>query len=354
MPCSRIAPTLLQARPSLYGVVYMLCMLLTMFSISLLTGCSRNNSTSTSTNTKSAPPPASASSTASNKPAASKQIALVMKTMSNPFFVEMEKGARRAEKELGIRLIVRAAASETSIEQQIQFIEELIVTKVDAIVIAPGDSQRLVPVLKKAQMAGIKLINIDNQLNPEAMSRARMSAVPFISVDNEQASYDAVRFMVKQVKKPAKAGILEGIRSAENANLRLRGAQRGFADNPLVKIVASESANWKIDEANQVAARMFAAHPDITILFCANDMMAMGVLKYLHDQNRRDVLIASYDALDDIREAIKDGRVLVSVDQQAALQGYQGIAQAFKLLQGENVPQQFNVDARLVSAAQLH
>ena len=349
MYCSRIERPLLPARATQHWVVSFLYMLLTMLCIGLLTGCDRAAKISPSATANS-----SASSASQSTPVPPKQIALVIKTRSNPFFLEMEKGARRAEKELGIRLIVRAAASETSIEQQIQFVEELIIAKVNAIVIAPGDSQRLVPVLKKAQMAGIKLINIDNQLNPEAMSRARMSAIPFISVDNEQASYEAVRFMTKQVKQAAKAGIVEGIRSAENSNSRLRGARRGFEENPLIKIVASESANWKIDEANIVAARMFAAHPDISLVFCANDMMAMGVLKYLQDQNRNNVLIASYDALDDIRDAIKDGRVLVSVDQQAALQGYQGIAQAYKLLVGESVPLIVKIDARLVSAAQLH
>jgi len=39
-----------------------------------------------------------------------KKIALVMKTLTNPFFIEMEKGARKAESELGIDLIVKTGA----------------------------------------------------------------------------------------------------------------------------------------------------------------------------------------------------------------------------------------------------
>ena len=41
------------------------------------------------------------------------KIALVMKTLTNPFFIEMEKGARKAESELGIELIVKTGAKET-------------------------------------------------------------------------------------------------------------------------------------------------------------------------------------------------------------------------------------------------
>lgn len=82
--------------------------------------------------------------------ASKKTIALVMKTLTNPFFIEMEKGARKAENEFGINLIVKTGAKETSIEQQIAIVEELINSKVDAIVIAPGSSTDLIPVLKKS------------------------------------------------------------------------------------------------------------------------------------------------------------------------------------------------------------
>lgn len=131
-----------------------------------------------------------------------KQIGLVMKTLTNPFFVEMEKGARRAEKELGVTLKVRTAAQETSIEQQIQLVEDLIAEKVDAIVIAPGDSQRLVPALKKAVDAGIKIVNIDNRLDPQAIQQAGLKPIPFISVDNEAGAYKAGQYLVRGIRLP--------------------------------------------------------------------------------------------------------------------------------------------------------
>jgi ribose transport system substrate-binding protein len=88
-------------------------------------------------------------------PPAQYQIGLIMKTLTNPFFIEMEKGARRAQSELGVELVVKTGAQETSIEQQIAIVEEMITAGMDAIVIAPGSSTELIPVLKKAQDAGI-------------------------------------------------------------------------------------------------------------------------------------------------------------------------------------------------------
>ena len=272
-----------------------------------------------------------------------------MKTLTNPFFIEMEQGARRAEKQLGIELQVKTAAQETSIEQQIQIVDDLITARIDAIVIAPGDSQRLVPVLKKAADAGIKLVNIDNLLDPETVRQAGLNPIPFISVDNEKAAYASAKYIAEGAKPGTQAAILEGIRSADNANQRKAGATKAFAESKAIKLVASESANWKIDEAYLVTKQLFSKHPEVKLLFAANDMMALGALKYLRESKHHGVKVASYDALDEAVTEVKAGRLAVTVDQQAAEQGFQGIALAVRLLKGEQVPAKMLIDTRLIS-----
>jgi ribose transport system substrate-binding protein len=278
------------------------------------------------------------------------RIALVMKTLTNPFFIEMEKGARQAEQKLGVELLVKTAAQETSIEQQIQIVDDLIVAKMDAIVIAPGDSQRLIPVLKKALDNGIKVVNIDNELDREAQKKAGMAPVPFISVDNEKAAYAAVKFLTQGVTEPTEAAILEGVRSASNARQRMEGAKRAFAENASIKLVASESANWKIDEGYNQTQKILRQHPAIKVIFAANDMMGLGALKSLQEAKRSDIKVGAYDALSEAVAEVRSGRLVVTVDQQAAEQGFQGVAVALRLVNGETVPSVLLIDTRLVTA----
>jgi ribose transport system substrate-binding protein len=282
-----------------------------------------------------------------------KKIGFVMKTLTNPFFIEMEKGARRAEQTLNIELVVKTAAQETSIEQQIQIVEDLIAAKVDAIVIAPGDSELLVPVLKKAEDAGIKLVNIDNRLDTAAIKKAGAQAIPFISVDNDKAAYNSAKFISESAAPGTQAAILEGIRTADNARQRMEGAKRAFAESKGIKLVASESANWKIDEAYRVSKQLFDKHPDIKLLFAANDMMALGALKFLEETKRTQVKVAAYDALDEAVAEVKAGRLAVTVDQQAAEQGFQGVMLATRLLKGESVPALMLIDTRLITTANI-
>lgn len=280
-------------------------------------------------------------------------IALVMKTLTNPFFVEMEKGARRAESELGVHLIVKTAAQETSIEQQIGIIEDLIAAKVKAIVIAPGDSTELIPILKKAQDAGIVIINIDNRLNPSRSAQLGLVDVPFISVDNQQGAYLSAQYISKQIKAPTQAVILEGIRTAQNAADRKQGALRAFKENPNITVVETATANWKIDEAYKVTKALFTAHPDIGAMFCANDMMALGALKYLAETDRTDVWVAGFDALEEAKQAIRMGTLAVSIDQQAAEQGYLGVHYAAKAMAGQRLPKETMVDVVVVNSESL-
>lgn len=279
-----------------------------------------------------------------------KEIGLVMKTLTNPFFVEMEKGARQAEKDLGVNLKVKTAAQETSIEQQIQLVEDLIADKVAAIVIAPGDSQRLVPALKKAADAGIKIVNIDNRLDQDTVRLAGMQPIPFISVDNEAGAYRVGQFLAAGVTTPTEAAILEGIRSADNAQQRAQGVRRALSENRHITVVASETANWKIDEAYEVTKVMFAKRPHIKLVFAANDMMAIGAIKYLQESGKTRVRVAGYDALGEAITEIKAGKMVATVNQQAAEQGYQGIALASRLSQGSAVPLMTYIDTRLITA----
>lgn len=282
-----------------------------------------------------------------------KNIGLVMKTLTNPFFIEMEKGARQAVGGTQASLTVKTGAQETAITQQIAIIEELISDKVDAIVISPASSTELIPVLKKAQDANIPIINIDNQLDKELCRKVGLLNVPFISVNNEQGGYLSAQYISEKITVPTEVVILEGMTSAQNSQERRDGALRAFKENPNIKVVAVETANWKIDEAYTVMTSLYKKFPNIGAVFCANDMMALGVIKYLDESGKTQVLLAAYDALDEAKLAIKNGKQMVTIDQQADVQGYLGVKYALQKLEGQEVPLETIVDVKIIHSGNI-
>jgi ribose transport system substrate-binding protein len=92
-------------------------------------------------------------------------VALVLKTLNHPFFVDMRRGAQEAADRLGVRLQVQAAEREIDVEKQMQIVENLIQTGIAVLCITPSGSREIVPALAKAQAAGIPIIVVDTRLD---------------------------------------------------------------------------------------------------------------------------------------------------------------------------------------------
>ena len=278
-------------------------------------------------------------------------LALVIKTFRNPYFETMVEGAKGGAADLGATIDVAAPDFETSIDQQIAIIDRLIDQKVDGIVLAPADSIRVIPVLKRAETAGIPVVNIDNPIDAGAAAEAGLKPVPVITADNEDGAYRAVKAILATFEpdKPSiKAAIIKGIRGADNGEARKNGALKAFHEDPRVTLVASETGQWERDQGERVAADIIARVPDLDLLFCANDNMALGALSALAAAGALRVKVVGYDALPEALDAVRSGTLAATVDQRAARQGRMGVEYLLKRLRGESVPPITTVDVRIV------
>ena len=91
------------------------------------------------------------------------RIGLVVKALGIGFFEAAHEGAQEAAKEINDNVeVIYTGPVTTTAEGQIEIINSLIAQKVDAIVISANDPDALVPILKKAQKRGIKVMSFDS------------------------------------------------------------------------------------------------------------------------------------------------------------------------------------------------
>ncbi|ALZ84787.1 sugar ABC transporter substrate-binding protein [Pseudomonas oryzihabitans] len=275
--------------------------------------------------------------TASHATAAEKpKVALVMKSLANEFFLTMEDGAKTYQKahSADFDLISNGIKDETDTSSQIRIVEQMIVSKVDALVIAPADSKALVPVLKKASDAGIKVVNIDNRLDPEVL-KSKALDIPFVGPDNRKGARLVGEYLAKQLKQGDQVGIIEGVSTTTNAQQRTAGFKDAM-EAAGMKIVGVQSGNWEIDKGNAVAAAMLNEYPDLKALLAGNDSMALGAVSAVRAAGKKgQVQVVGYDNIKAIKPMLKDGRILATADQYAAKQAVFGIEAALKLVKGE-------------------
>ncbi|MCY2998880.1 MAG: sugar ABC transporter substrate-binding protein [Planctomycetota bacterium] len=283
------------------------------------------------------------------------KIALVMKSLANEFFSTMAEGAKQHQSQNSqqYELIVNGIKDERDLARQAAIIDEMIAAKVQAIVVAPADSKALVPVLRRAKLAGLVVVNIDNKLDEEIL-KAESLAVPFVGPNNLLGAKSVGQHLAKSLKPGDQVAVLEGIRTSFNATQRRLGFEQAMKDAGM-QIVDSQSANWETNQANTIAASMLNAHPDLKAILAANDSMALGVMAAIKAANKTDtVQVVGFDNISAAQEAIRQGKMLATADQHGDQLAVYGIELALKLLQDpKSIPEDRETPVDLITAGNL-
>ena len=270
-----------------------------------------------------------------------KKVALVMKALSNPFFSTLEAGAKKYAKQENIPLEIFGTERETDVEHQIGIVENLISRGYGAIVIAPVDSKKLVPVCAKALAKNIVVINIDNPLHKETLERYSL-AIPFVGSDNYAGARMMGDYIKKKLNRRGRVIVIEGIRGVENADQRKAGFIGAVTQDSAISVVATESANWHTDEALSLTTDLLGVYDHVDAIICANDKMALGALQALDLMDLTGkVLIGGYDNIEEVRNEMRNGRIQATVDQHPELMGRYGVQLAWQALNGNKI--QINV-----------
>jgi ribose transport system substrate-binding protein len=281
-------------------------------------------------------------------------IAFVMKTLNNPFFIDMQEGAQAAAKRLGVELVIQAAEREVDVEKQMQIVENLIQRKVSAICITPSGSKEIVPAILKANQAKIPVLVIDTRVDQKALAEAGASTLAFIGSDNKEGGRIAGEFIAARLGGKGNVAILEGIPGHETGDARLSGFHEALQKFKGIKIVVSQTANWERDQGYNVFQNILQAHPEIQALFACNDMMALGALEAIASaQKRSKIIVVGFDAIKDSRAAMLNGDMHASIAQHPEEMGRLAVEYAYDAMNGKSIPAEIPVQIELITKEKL-
>jgi ribose transport system substrate-binding protein len=281
-------------------------------------------------------------------------VALVLKTLNHPFFVDMRRGAQEAADRLGVQLLVQAAEREIDVEKQMQIVENLIQAGVDVLCITPSGSREIISALVKARDANVPIVVVDTRIDAKAAADAGVQPVTFIGSDNYEGGKLAGEYAATITGGNARIGILEGIPGHETGDSRLRGFRDAIAAHPGMTILASQPANWERDQGFNVFQNMLQANPAIDTVFAASDLMALGAIEAIAAAGKTgQIRVIGVDALEDAKKAILAGAMEASVAQFPYEMGREAVESAARLLKGETVPPEIMVKLEMVTRSSL-
>jgi len=278
------------------------------------------------------------------------KVALVMKSLANEFFQTMAEGAKKhqAAHAADYELIVNGIKNETDLAEQVALVDQMIAQGVQALVIAPANSKALITVLKRAQDAGVLVINIDNKLDADTLKQAGLQ-IPFVGPDNRDGAKRVGEVLAKKLQSGDEVAILEGVTTAFNSQQRKSGFEDAMKAAGM-KIVSVQSGEWEMEKGSTVAAGLLTANPGLKALLCANDSMALGAAAAVQSaQKAGQVQIIGFDNISALKPLLADGRVLATADQHGDQLAVFGIEAALKALKDKSVPSDMQTPVDVVT-----
>ncbi|HWQ78358.1 MAG TPA: sugar ABC transporter substrate-binding protein [Anaerovoracaceae bacterium] len=249
---------------------------------------------------------------------------LLVKNQTNPFFVEMADAVKALGESWGWTVDVKYPVTPDSNEEQIQILEQALVNPPDVFLVVPADSKGITPAIEKINEAGIPVVDINTRMYDESLD-----VLCYTGFENVDGSWMAVKEGAKVAANGGKnVIILEGVTGAQTSIDRTTGAKEAIEELGLT-LTDIQPTDYNRVKAKEVMTSLLAAHPDIDLVFGASGEVALGAVEAIRAANRQDeITVVTINAYKELIEAIKDGRIALTVDDQSWRQGELGLEAA--------------------------
>jgi galactofuranose transport system substrate-binding protein len=200
-------------------------------------------------------------------------------------------------------------------ENQIKAIRSFIAEGVDVIAFSPVVETGFEPVLQEAKKAGIPVVLSDRAVKVSDPTLY----VSFLGSDFIEEGKRAGNAAVKLTGGKANIAELVGTVGSAPAIDRKKGFEEVLKDNPGMKIIMSQSGDFTRAKGKEVMEAFLKAPnaKDINLLFAHNDDMALGAIQAMEEAGIKpgvDIKIVSIDGVKGAFEAMKDGKLNVTVE----------------------------------------
>ena len=254
-----------------------------------------------------------------------KTVGLVVSEITNPFFSMFVKGAEDKAMEENYNIML--ANSNWVVEEELKCIRMFEEGRVDGILmISGGGSDLLNNYLNNLANKDTPLIVVDRKLDNEE--------IPKVNVNNIAAAFKGTRYLIEHGHE--KIAFVRGDDVAASAASvdRVRGyreaLQKFNIENEII-----EPGFFDREEAYQATEKILSSHKDITAIFYASDMMAVGGLKALDKAGLKVPDDVSVLGFDDIELASIIEPALSTLKQPRYQMGYLGMEKLINKLEGK-------------------
>ncbi|MGM0838679.1 MAG: LacI family DNA-binding transcriptional regulator [Bacillota bacterium] len=160
------------------------------------------------------------------------------------------------------------------------------------------------------------------------------NTVGYVTTDNVAGARNAVKHLID--KGHRNIGMINGHSQADVSIRRLQGYRQALLEHGLeIRMDWVRTGDYIESKAEEVTLELLKEHPEITALFCASDLMALGAIKAIKQLGKRvpeDMAIIGYD---DILLASYASPTLSTMRQDKFRLGWEAALLLIGMLEGQ-------------------
>jgi ribose transport system substrate-binding protein len=269
-------------------------------------------------------------------------IAVFTKNRTNPAYAAARLGADRSAKQLGARTVHYVPNKPDDVDEQIALIDVALAQRPDAVVLVPVHPTAINGAIRKITAAGVPLIGYLNRYT-------EAGPIAYVGSDDYPLALRIAIFLCEHLERRGELVIVEGPAESVTSIERVRGFRDGLARFPMVRIATSICGDYQRDTAKRAGARLLKSALPFVGVLAANDVMALGVIDALEEAGHKSAVVG-VNAIPEAITAIKEGKLLATIDFDAMNMAALATEAAIRHLRGETLPREIKLPVQIVSA----
>lgn len=212
-------------------------------------------------------------------------IAMISHTKGNEYFLAADSGASKAAKELGVDYIYDGPADAT-VDLQIEMINNYMTSGIDALCVAPLDTEALAPTLRSVREAGIPVITFDVDTMEDARDFYADPCDPAVyakaSIDAmvEDAGTDTGKYVI----------MIEYLTDVYQYNFQEAAQKYAAEAYPNLELIEVKQVTYSQDEAYNIVNDYIRAYPDLVGISSFGTVIWPGIIEAIRDAGKTGVI----------------------------------------------------------------
>ncbi|WP_116079627.1 substrate-binding domain-containing protein [Pseudomonas sp. OV577] len=220
-----------------------------------------------------------------------------------------------------------------SVDLQMRQFRNLVNSKVDAIIIAMVDGKSAAQMMQLASQAKIPLVFVNRNPNPEKWP----AQTAFVGSNELESGTLQMEELARRAGYKGNVVILVGDPANASSLMRTEDVEKVVAKYPDMKVIQKKVGNWERSQAATIVIDWVKQGVDFSIIAANNDEMAIGAIMGLEKAGKqaKDYWVGGIDGTPDGLKLMAEGKMAVSVFQDAAGQASGAVDTALRLVRGE-------------------